>query len=504
MAKVTRTTNPLHFEDLEPHKFEDVVRGLLYDFRDWQNIEPTGKKGTDDGFDIRAWEKSQVVENESEEKEEDESKGEHPMEGNLWMIQCKREKEITPKKIEEILKDVDPKNPPYGYILAAATDFSKKSHDIFREILLKKGVTEFYLWGKAYLEDMLYLPKNDYILFTAFGISFNTRRRSKKTEIKFAINNKNKIFSIWGSPDSYSLDYKSVLIREFNDEKYPFEGEYSDFEKNPRWIECIPFEYHPLGMWVHFRQFYAYFDENKKQFDFENKADLLNRTREMRMRFRKDEAKRKFKESVSDFWERLPRKNQVKISIDGLIYFQDILVIDSKGDTSHDYPHIFLEFDKKTNKPFKHYRYTFQTNEGEIPYKTNFKRINLFPEKYLKQKHGRVHKKLEIPYRSIGLYEGKTSSNGFIFSFDGKYDFLKIGEIVSVSDDSDQSMQLGDRYLEITQIYESNVKDFTKTFGEHPYKVNISQQAAKEVTDSDKMTVIEVRSIPGWAIKKRR
>ena len=91
MPKVSRTISQLHFEDLEPHKFEDVVRGLLYDFRDWQSIEPTGKKGSDDGFDVRAWEKVRIVENEDED---DKSKGEHPMEGNLWMIQCKREKEM--------------------------------------------------------------------------------------------------------------------------------------------------------------------------------------------------------------------------------------------------------------------------------------------------------------------------------------------------------------------------------------------------------------------------
>lgn len=50
---------------------------------------------------------------------------EHPqlMEGNLWMIQGKREKEIGPKRIKEILSDVDLNDPPYGYILAASANF---------------------------------------------------------------------------------------------------------------------------------------------------------------------------------------------------------------------------------------------------------------------------------------------------------------------------------------------------------------------------------------------
>ncbi len=53
---VTRTLGPIHFEDLDPHRFEDLIRQLAYDFRQWQSIESTGRGGADDGFDIRAYE----------------------------------------------------------------------------------------------------------------------------------------------------------------------------------------------------------------------------------------------------------------------------------------------------------------------------------------------------------------------------------------------------------------------------------------------------------------
>ena len=52
----TRTLGPIHFEDLDPHRFEDLIRQLTYDFRQWQSIESTGRGGADDGFDIRAYE----------------------------------------------------------------------------------------------------------------------------------------------------------------------------------------------------------------------------------------------------------------------------------------------------------------------------------------------------------------------------------------------------------------------------------------------------------------
>ena len=81
---VTKTLNPLHFEDLEPHRFEDLVRQLIYDFKDWQSIEATGQAGSDDGFDIRAWERNLIIITNKEDDESDEEViGQNSIEGNL-------------------------------------------------------------------------------------------------------------------------------------------------------------------------------------------------------------------------------------------------------------------------------------------------------------------------------------------------------------------------------------------------------------------------------------
>ena len=53
---MTKTLNPLHFEDLEPHRFEDLVRQIIYDFKEWSLLEPTGRLGSDDGYDARGFE----------------------------------------------------------------------------------------------------------------------------------------------------------------------------------------------------------------------------------------------------------------------------------------------------------------------------------------------------------------------------------------------------------------------------------------------------------------
>lgn len=214
-AKPTRTTNPIHFEDLDPRRFEDLVRELIYDFRDWQTIEATGKGGDDDGFDIRAFERESRT-----TVDDDGNEIIRLAEGNLWMIQCKREKSLPPSKIKTILEDIDPNNPPHGYILAAATDFSKKAYDTFRDGLITRGVQEFQLWGKATLETELHQPKNDRILFTFFGISNVRRRRSRATEIRSEVTNKNKIMRVLGDNPAYSW----IFARDAKDREYPYGG----------------------------------------------------------------------------------------------------------------------------------------------------------------------------------------------------------------------------------------------------------------------------------------
>src|SRR4030095_957863 len=94
----TRTIGPLHLEDLEPHRFEDLARQLLYDFRPWRQLEATGRSGSDDGFDSRARES---VSTELTEADTDAAEPEDLAltTDRQWLIQCKREKAISPKKL---------------------------------------------------------------------------------------------------------------------------------------------------------------------------------------------------------------------------------------------------------------------------------------------------------------------------------------------------------------------------------------------------------------------
>ena len=142
------------------------------------------------------------------------------VEGNLLMIQCKREKQLSASRITAIIDDaVKQESPPY------------ESYDAFRSALVERGVSEFQLLGRAELEDMLYQPKNDRVLFAFFGISLVSRRRSRLTEIRSSVNNKNKLYKL-------------------------FESSRADgsFTNKPRWKEYTACAHRPEGIRFHVRQ----------------------------------------------------------------------------------------------------------------------------------------------------------------------------------------------------------------------------------------------------------
>lgn len=164
-TKATRTINPLHFEDLEPHRFEDLVRQVLHNFRDWHSLEATGRSGADDGIDIRGFEPMLFA---------DEAEGEG-LEKRVWIIQCKRYNSMGPAAVRKIVANDLEQQPetPYGYMLVVSCTLSKKAYDAFRDEVSKFGVVDSLVWGKGELEDQLYKPVNHHLLPPFFGLTFN-------------------------------------------------------------------------------------------------------------------------------------------------------------------------------------------------------------------------------------------------------------------------------------------------------------------------------------------
>ena len=330
----SRTVGPLHFEDLEPKRFEDLVRQLAYDFKTWRRLEATGRSGSDDGFDARGFEivgDIEPIEREPEEAEE------APRSDRLWLIQCKREKSISPKKLSAYLDQIrlSDSEPLHGLIFVAACDFSKKSRDTFRNKCSELGVEEWHLWGKAELEDQLFLAKNDNLLFAYFGISLTIRRRSKRSELGQVLATKRKAHrSLSGKLHAH------LLLRDSNDQRYPSAPE--SHSTQPRWITAQFREFDARGLIFLVNRYFAYLNTETLEWDaalsFDDAPNNNDRWNERDDCFAK-------RAEIFAFWDSIPEENKAWFEVLALIPYADIIAIDEIGDNYHREPHIYVEFD---------------------------------------------------------------------------------------------------------------------------------------------------------------
>jgi hypothetical protein len=498
---ITKTLGPIHFEDLEPKRFEDLVRELIYDFKDWQSIEATGRGGSDDGFDIRAYERVSQPETEREDGEPaEDDEAPHPMEGNLWMFQCKREAVIGPTKVAQIIDDgVKADNPSYGYVLAAPANFSKKSFDVFRDELRKRGVMEFYLWGRAALEDMLHLPINDRILFTFFGISLATRRRSRVTDIRAIVARKNKLMRILGDEPSH----EPILVRDTKDTHYPHSDHYQDSDKKARWRVYKVIDLDPRGLILRVNEHFAYLDLALREWDMTDALNLARPQEEVRQEERG--SSRDLRERIEAFWHFLPRANRATFVRNGLIRFEDIAVIDDKGDSDFKFPHIYVDF-HETKGPFLGFAEYLRIHDRNRENLDGLTRVKRFPAIFDAPKIGTIHRDrtLKIADRARRIVEARNESLNTLYDVDGQYDFLAEADVIAVEKSQEEGRRSGEPTLiQITNKRTMVGKDFLDSLMDDPgLNHRVKEQIGREVNETDQLRVLEFKVTHDWMIER--
>lgn len=329
-ARTSRTINPLHFEDLDPKRFEDLVRQLIYDFRNWTQLEATGRSGSDGSFDARGWESYIASDNDSETDDP------ATRQERLWLNQCKREKEIGPKKIEGYAKEVLKTNKDlHGVLFVASCDLSLAARNKFRTILLKAGIKEVYIWGRGELEDQLFRPENDHLLYAYFGFSLVVRSRTKKTYLRSKLATKKKLIKTLG-PVNRAL-HKEILVRDASDKAYPIKKDVKDFDKHPRWRLAICSGHYHDGIMVLRQRSYAYIDDTGKKWDVIEGHDI---SRPMRDPWNKEDDSRV---NYWEIWDQVPKKNKAWLVVEAAIPYENILAIDEDGDEICSVPHIYIQ-----------------------------------------------------------------------------------------------------------------------------------------------------------------
>jgi hypothetical protein len=372
--QVSQTINPLHFEDLEPHRFEDLVRQIMYDFKDWKSIEATGRLGSDEGIDILGIESIYFYNDDEDENPSHEER--------TWIIQCKREKSITPQKIRKIL-DHDIKNreeKPFGYILVASTYFSKKTRDLFKSKLNSLGVNEFYLYGKSELEDLLFLPKYDHLLFAYFGISLQKRKRTLKSQLSSRLTTKRKLIKNIG--DLNEIRHKTILVKPSLSNSYPIIGQ--DI-KNLNWRFYNLAFYMPLDqLSVVTKKHFAYINWETNEWDiiedYDDGFPFYPELYGLPEKFYQDLRENHWK--AREIWDKLSETNKGYYFEVRPIHFDRILLVDEIGDCYNPPPHIIVDY--LNNSPFENriIRY-IESGKSLYPHEhlqdpNNDKRIDFF------------------------------------------------------------------------------------------------------------------------------
>jgi len=334
MATVTRTQNPLPFGDLEPKRFEDLVRQLAYEFKTWRRLEATGRAGGDSGFDARGYEIVDRAHLGAEQDTDEEDFADQAAADRLWLIQCKRENAIGPKALLTYLNEIVLTNEQlYGIVFAAACDFSKKSRDELAAWCRENGLSEWHIWGRSELEDMLFQPRFDHLLFAYFGISLRIRLRGTTTELRrqLAIKRKLKRF-LDGTND------RLVLIRDIDDKHYP---EMPLNNELPRFRVRMASSLSAYGFVVKISMRPAWLAANGEQWDVALgcynphglHADQWNQP---------TAADEEISEKANSAWYSLPADEKAWLYLEGVLPYENIVLIDDVGDDEFDGPHVYV------------------------------------------------------------------------------------------------------------------------------------------------------------------
>lgn len=359
MPRPTRTFAPLHFEDLEPHRFEDLVRQLVYDFRQWRSLEATGRTGSDEGMDIRAIEivpSADTIYEDEVTDEEPVTVRDSGLRDRLWVIQCKREANIGPKRVRDIVSDnlSNLKEPLHGYILVAACDFSKSARDAFNDECIKYGLGEHYIWGKAEVEDQLFLPKNDHLLFAYFGISLQVRRRSIRSDLRMKLSLKRKLTKELGEINR-PRRFAGVLIRDPRDEHYPYIESADKFIKSPRWRYWEFYAHQPPDHLAFvYKKHFAYVNWGTKEYDVLDDYDAgIPSYPEIAGLDRGWDDPNKVSHRYHMYWfNNIPDVNRAWAIEARIIPYDRILAYDEIGDSYNEGPHLLVEY-SSNGEPFE-------------------------------------------------------------------------------------------------------------------------------------------------------
>ena len=255
--------------------------------------------------------------------------------------------------MREIVADTipDAEQAPYGLIVAAACDVSAQTMAAFREETVTRGVVEGHLWTKARLEDLLFLPENDDLLFAYFGISLGIRRRSQLRRIREFITLKRKLLRAFGEKSISGTLMQDVLIRDMANNDYPYEERvpgYSEMRCPPWHVGKVEY-FHVRGLLVCRFGYDGWVKEDGSWDILEESAQVPGTMGDAYRLEREEDAERleenERRQRLGHLHERVPEGESAHIRELWLVPFAHIVEVDPIGDAVYEGPHVYCRFD---------------------------------------------------------------------------------------------------------------------------------------------------------------
>lgn len=192
---VTKTINQIHFEDLDPVRFEEMILSMVYRMKRWDKLDHFGKKGSDAGIDIRAIE---LLENGK---------------SSTYYFQCKRYQKITKTIIKNIVDDYIKKNDcmPQFYVLVVSCALTRGQIEYFESYCNSHGFEMVTVWTNSTIETKLYSEYPD-LLYKYFGINLLSENHQMKLKKYDCLKEYLEIFN--NNMEAYK--YSGELVQTFS------------------------------------------------------------------------------------------------------------------------------------------------------------------------------------------------------------------------------------------------------------------------------------------------
>ena len=151
--------------------------------------------------------------------------------------------------------------------------------------------------------------------------------------------------------------------------------------------------------------------------------------------------------------------------------------------------------------PFAEFLNILKINNKEIDFTKDYKRINLFPKKFKKEKFGKIYKDKKIHLNTESQKEFQEYRLDTIYETEEKYDFLNARDVIQIWN---QETETEEEFIQITYKFKANAKAYIEqSLDPFRTKRNIELQLGRTPTDNEEINIYEFKRIIKRELEKK-